>query len=111
MSYVEINEVSPEQSITEYGCRNIRQFDLSAYYNEHLIASLWQDKEGNWHWTKRLYGIDTVENIETDILDDTSLNGIISDFVEQVRDWLDDEEGYLHNLKNDLDENLSIVIN
>ena len=45
MATIEIIEVDTEQGIAEYGYRNIRQFDMRAYYGEHLIASLWQDDE------------------------------------------------------------------
>lgn len=111
MSNLEVNEVNPEQSITEYGYKNIRQFDLTAFYNEHLIASLWQDEDENWHWTKRLYNIKTIEDINTQWLDDKSLKGIIADFLVRVRDWLDDEESYLNSLKIDIDkEDLIVVI-
>lgn len=77
MANLEVNEVNPEQGITEYGYKNVRQFDLTAFYNEHLIASLWQDEDGNWYWTKRLYNIGTVEDVETKWLDDKSLKGIL----------------------------------
>ena len=107
---LEVNEVNPEQSITEYGYKNIRQFDLTAFYNEHLIASLWQDEDENWHWTKRLYNIKNVEDVEIQWLDDKSLKGIISDFIVRVRDWIDDEESYLNSLKIDIDEEDLIVV-
>ena len=110
MANLEVNEVNSEQEITEYGYKNVRQFDLTAFYNEHLIASLWQDEDGDWHWTKRLYNIGTVEDIETEYLDDKSLKGIIADFLVRVRDWLDDEESYLNSLKIDIDEEDLIVV-
>lgn len=110
MVNLEINETNPEQSITEYGYKNVRQFDLTAFYNEHLIASLWQDEDKNWHWTKRLYNMGTVEDIDTQWLDDKSLKGIIADFLVRVRDWLDDEESYLNSLKIDIDEEDLIVV-
>lgn len=110
MANLEVNAVEPEQGIVEYGYKNIKQFDLTAFYNEHLIASLWQDEEENWHWTKRLYDIGTVENVDIEYLDDKSLKGIISDFLVRVRDWLDDEESYLNGLKVNIDEEDLIVV-
>ena len=110
MANLEINEVNPEQSITECGYKNVRQFDLTAFYNEHLIASLWQDEDENWHWTKRLYNIGTVEDVDTRWLDDKSLKGIVADFLVRVRDWIDDEENYLNSLKIDIDEEDLIVV-
>ena len=108
---LEVNAVEPEQGIVEYGYKNVKQFDLTAFYNEHLIASLWQDEEENWHWTKRLYDIGTVEDVDIEYLDDKSLKGIISDFLVRVRDWIDDEESYLHGLKLDIvEEDLVVVI-
>ena len=52
----------------------------------------------------------SVEDIDTEYLDDKSLKGIISDFLVRVRDWLDDEESYLNGLKNDIDEDDLIVV-
>ena len=110
MANLEVNEVDPVQGIAEYCYKNVRQFDLTAFYNQHLIASLWQDEEENWHWTKRLYDMGSVEDIDTEYLDDKSLKGIISDFLVRVRDRLDDEESYLNGLKNDIDEDDLIVV-
>ena len=45
MANLKVNEVYPEQGIAEYGYKNVKQFDLTAFYNQHLIASLWQDEE------------------------------------------------------------------
>ena len=33
MANLEVNEVDPEQGITEYGYKNVKQFDLTAFYN------------------------------------------------------------------------------
>ena len=52
----------------------------------------------------------TVEDVDTEYLDDKSLKGIISDFLVRVRDWLDDEESYLNSLKVDIDEEDLIVV-
>lgn len=106
-----IKEVSPEQGIVEYGYHNIKQFDLTAYYGEHIVASLWQDSEANWHWTKRLYDLGNVEDLDIAYLDDKSLKGIIEDFVVRVSDWLEDEAKYLLDIRNGLeDENLMIEV-
>ena len=110
MANLEVNEVDPEQGIAEYGYKNVKQFDLTAFYNQHLIASLWQDKEENWHWTKRLYNMGTIEDINIEYLDNKSLKGIISDFLVRVRDWIDDEESYLNSLKLDIDEEDLIIV-
>lgn len=99
MATIEIIEVDEEQGIAEYGTRNIRQFDMRAYYGEHLIASLWQDGEENWHWTKRLYDIGTVTYLNTTYLEDKSVLGIINHFAMEVHDWLEDEISYLTALK------------
>lgn len=99
MATIEIIEVDAEQGIAEYGTRNIRQFDMRAYYGEHLIASLWQDGEENWYWTKRLYDIGTVTYLNTTYLEDKSVLGIINHFAMEVHDWLEDEISYLTALK------------
>ena len=111
MTISEVNKELLEQSITD-SCihKNIRQFDLRAYYDEILVASLWQDEEKNWHWTKRLYDIGTVEDMETEYLDNKSLKGIIAEFLICVRDWLEDEEDYLKSIRNELDEDNSELI-
>lgn len=103
MATIEIIEVDTEQGIAEYGYRNIRQFDMRAYYGEHLIASLWQDDEGNWHWTKRLYDLGTVEDVDITYLEDKSLAGVIEEFAVIVQDWLEDEISYLTSIKNGID--------
>lgn len=94
-----IIKADPEQGIAEYGTRNVKQFDMRAFYGNHLIASLWQDDEGNWHWTKRLYDLRTVEDVDITYLEDKSILGIINLFAEEVHDWLDDEISYLTALK------------
>ena len=52
-----LRQVDTEQGIVIYPNRNIKQYDLLGYYNDELIASLWQDENQEWHWTKRLYNI------------------------------------------------------
>lgn len=104
MAHVNIIETDPEQGIVEYGYRNIRQFDMRAYSGNHLVASLWQDREENWHWTKRLYDIGFVEDVDTTYLEDKFVLGIIKEFAVIVQDWLDDEISYLTSIKDDIDD-------
>lgn len=101
MAVLTIKEVNPEQSITKENERNRRQFNLVAYDNI-MVASLWQGLEDQWYWTKRLYNKEIPERIDTTYLDDTSINGIIDDFVVRVRDWLSDEESFINGLKNEI---------
>lgn len=110
MADISIIETDPEQGIAEYGYRNKKQFDLRAFYGEHLIASLWQDDEENWHWTKRLYDSGSVEDIDIKYLDDKSIKGIIEDFCVRVTDWLNDEVSYLMDIESSINELDSIVI-
>lgn len=110
MADISIIETDPEQGIAEYGYRNMKQFDLRAFYGEHLIASLWQDDEENWHWTKRLYDLGSVEDVDVKYLDDKSIKGIIEDFAVRVTDWLNDEASYLIDIANSINELDSIVI-
>lgn len=103
MADINIIETDPEQGIVEYGCRNIRQFDMRAYSGNHLVASLWQDREENWHWTKRLYDIGVVEDVDTTYLDDKTVAGVIEEFAVIVQDWLEDEISYLLSIRNGID--------
>lgn len=104
MADIRIIETDPEQGIAEYGHRNIRQYDMRAYYGSILIASLWQDNDEEWHWNKRLYDIGIVENLDITCLDDKSIVGIINEFAVIVQDWLDDEVSYLTDIKNGIDK-------
>ncbi len=97
-----IIETDPEQMIAKNGCRNIKQFDIQTGC-DNLIASLWQDGEENWYWTKRLYDSGDIQNIDISKLNDKTINGTIRSFVEQVIIWLDNEASYLLSLKNSLD--------
>ena len=110
MADISIIETDPEQGIAEYGYCNKKQFDLRAFYGDHLIASLWQDNEENWHWTKRLYDSGSVEDIDIKYLDDKSINGIIEDFFVRVTDWLNDEVSYLIDLANSINEVDTIIV-
>ena len=110
MAVLTIKEVKPEQSITKKNERNRRQFNLIAY-GGIVVASLWQGFEEQWYWTKRLYSKKIPEHIDTTYLDDTSINGIIDEFIVRVRDWLDSEESFINGLKNEIDEeNVKVVI-
>lgn len=104
MAGVYVIETAPEQGIAEYGYRNIKQFDLRAFYGEDIVASLWKDNEENWHWTKRLHDIGNVEDVDTTYLEDKSILGIVKEFAVIVQDWLDDEIGYLTSIKNGIDD-------
>lgn len=110
MADITICSTDPEQGITEIGYKNIRQYDLRAFYGKHLIASLWQDKEENWHWTKRLYDLGSVEDLETEYIDDKSIEGILNEFAVCVADWLNDESSYLHNIASSIDDMKEIVV-
>lgn len=104
MTDIRIIETDPEQGIVGYGYRNIRQYDMKAFHESHLVASLWQDREGNWHWTKRLYDIGTIEDVDTEYLEDKSVLGIINQFAVEVYDWLNDEISYLTSIKISIDD-------
>lgn len=98
-----IRNVDPEQGIVEfsYSQRNVKQYDLLGFYDNVLIASLWKDNENEWHWTKRLYNLESVVDMyeyRTDITE------IISDFISQVTEWIDDEIAYLRDMYDDLAE-------
>lgn len=104
MADIYIFKTNPEQGIAEYGYRNIRQFDMRAYDGTHLVASLWQDENEDWHWTKRLYDIGNVEDVDTTYLDDKSVAGVIKEFAVIVKDWLEDEISYLTDIKIGIDD-------
>lgn len=98
-----VRKVAEEQGIVEFGYnqRNVEQYDLLGYYNDVLIASLWKDNENEWHWTTRLYGLESVVDMyeyHTDIAE------VISEFVSQVAEWLNDEIAYLRDMYDDLAE-------
>lgn len=97
-----LRKVDEEQGIVKYGCqRNVCQYDLLGYYDNELIASLWKDNENEWHWTKRLYNLESVVDMyeyRTDITE------VISDFISQVTEWLNDEIAYLRDMYDDLAE-------
>ncbi len=101
---VNIIETDSEQMIAKDGYRNMRQFDIQAYCNDHVVASLWQDEKEDWHWTKRLYDSENTEDMDIAELNNKTINGVIGEFVERVIAWLDDEAAYLLDIKNSLDK-------
>lgn len=104
MADIYIFKTDPEQGIAEYGYRNIRQYNMTVFYGEHLVASLWQGENEDWHWTKRLYDIGNVEDVDTTYLDDKSVAGVIKEFAVIVQDWLEDEISYLTDIKIGIDD-------
>ena len=88
----------------------LRKFEMVAN-GTIIIADLLRDLNGKWYWYSELYGIGATKEIDTTYLDDTSINGIINEFVVLVRDWLSDEESFINGLKNEIDEdNVKVVI-
>lgn len=62
---------------------------------------MWQDQDKEWHFTKRLYGLDTVEDLGEYHCE---FKEIASDFIDKVTEWLDDEIAYLRDMYDDLAE-------
>lgn len=96
-----LRNVNPEQGIVEYGIRNKKQYDLLGFYNDELIASLWLGNDGEWRWTKRLYNLETVEEIGEYY---GEFSEIVADFLSEVTEWLNDEIAYLRDMYDDLVE-------
>ena len=96
-----LRQVDTEQSIVEYPNRNIKQYDLLGYYDNELIASLWQDENLEWHWTKRLYNMGLVYDLG---VYHCEFSEIASDFIDKVKEWLNDEIAYIENMYDDLAE-------
>lgn len=98
-----LRKVDEEQGIVEYGYgqRNVCQYDLLGFYDDVLIASLWQDQDNEWHLTKRLYGMDTVEDLGEYHCE---FQEVVSDFIDVVTEWLNDEIAYLRDMYDDLAE-------
>lgn len=97
-----IRKVNEEQSLVvykKYGQRNVCQYDLLGFHNDTLIASLWQDQNEEWHWTIRLYNIESVADMH---VYSTDITEVISYFISQVTEWLADEIVYLRNIYDDL---------
>lgn len=103
-----IKQVDAEQGLVEIGSglRNIEQYDLLGYYDNELIASLWKDNEDNWHWTKRLYGLNRIIDMYCYQKD---ISKVIGEFMNQVTEWLNDEMAYLKCMYKDL-INKNIII-
>jgi len=102
-----LRKVDEEQGIVEYmySQHNTQQYDLLGYYNDELIASLWQDQNKEWHWTKRLYDIGRVEDLGEYHCE---FEQIASDFLDKVKEWLNDEIAYLRDMYDDLEEDIEI---
>lgn len=98
-----LRNVDPEQGIVEYGYsqRNVKQYDLLGFYDNELIASLWKDQDNKWHWTKRLYNLGVVKDLGEYHCE---FKEIASDFIDVVKDWLNDEIAYLSDMYDDLAE-------
>lgn len=97
-----LKRVDEEQGLVEYSTdRNVKQYDLLGYYNDELIASLWQDQNNEWHWNKRLYNIGTVYDLGEYHCE---FSEIASDFIDKVTEWLNDEMAYIRCMYDDLHE-------
>lgn len=65
------------------------------------MASLWLGDDGEWRWTKRLYGLETNEELGEYHCE---FSEIVADFINEVTDWLNDEIAYLRDMYDDLAE-------
>ena len=100
-----LKQVDEEKGIAKYPDVNVKQYDLLGYYDDVLIASLWQDAENGWHWTKRLYGIERVVDMG---IYDSDFKDVVCDFIDQVTEWLNDEIKYIQQMCDDLEDDIRV---
>lgn len=92
-----IKNVDEEQGLSWYGLRNTCQYDMTS--GSTLVASLWKGDNDCWYWTKRLYEQESNYELGEYFCD---VNEIISDFIERVTRWLEDECDWLTSLYDEL---------